>query len=456
MRLNRRVVEKIREIVGEKNVLSDKASLTCYSIDFFPGKTCKPDLVVKPQEVKQIVRIVRLANLEKFPVIPRGAGTSVTGGVVPVKGGVILDLVDMDHILDFDVDNLQVTVEAGVVWDKLNKFLGKKGFFFPSTPGSASVSTVGGSLSVSGSGMRSIKYGTVRSNTLKIEVVLPNGSLIRAGSKTLKTSCGYNLKDLFIGSEGTLGIIVKAVLRVYPIPESSLILYAEFNSLKSLNKTLCEVLKSGIVPSAMEFSDKTALKYVEETEKPKNVEADLLIELTGRKISVEADSAKVLEILRENSALKVEVIDSAQKQREEWKKRSELYFRLVRTEPTPIAEDLAVPISRIAETLKFIRVTARQSKVKVAVLGHADGTLHMVIMENLKNKKTYKQTLRFRSEVYRFVAGIEGTITSEHGLGFYRVPFAHFQLSSTYTKTMKKIKKILDPNNIMNPGKMGL
>ena len=131
MRLNRRVVEKIREIVGEKNVLSDKASLTCYSIDFFPGKTCKPDLVVKPQEVKQIVRIVRLANLEKFPVVPRGAGTSVTGGVVPVKGGVILDLADMDHILDFDVDNLQVTVEAGIVWDKLNKFLGKKDSFFP-------------------------------------------------------------------------------------------------------------------------------------------------------------------------------------------------------------------------------------------------------------------------------------------------------------------------------------
>lgn len=450
-RLKKHVLDKLRKIVGSENLLEDRAGLVCYSADFYPGLTHIPELVVKPQTVKQVIGIVGLAYRHGFSLIPRGAGTSVTGGSIPADGGVVVDLSGMNRILEVDLDNRQTTVETGVVWGELNRALAKHGFFFPSTPGSASVSTVGGSIATGGSGMRSAKYGTVRANILGLEVVLPKGELTVFGSKAFKSSCGYDLKDLFIGSEGTLGIAVKATMRIYPLPETKVLVSAKFREPETMNMVVCKLLRL-CVPSALEFADNVALSHLDGEE---DSGVELLVELDGASRAVESDLEKVLKVLSDG-CLTLKVAADPEQQSKLWEKHSQLYFKLVQVKPTPIAEDLAVPVSRIASMLGEIHRIAEKYSVEVAALGHAsDGTIHAVILADVSEKQVQKKVLKVRREMYSSALKLGGTITAEHGLGLYRSSFAALELGSKI-QIMRDIKRILNPKNIMNPDKMSL
>ncbi len=454
------LIDKLREIVGER-VSAAPTERLCYSSDASQVKGM-PDYVVRPISTEEVSKVVALAADFSVPVTARGAGTGLAGGAVAVCGGIVLDMSGMNRILEMDLANLQVIVEPGVVQARLNEALKPHGFFFPPDPGSSAICTIGGLIANNGSGMRCVKYGTTKSYVLDLEVVLADGRVIRTGSRMLKSAAGYDLTRLFIGSEGTLGIITKAGLRVMPLPKARRLVMASFEDAEAAGRAVAKTFASGIVPSACEILDRTTIAVLRRCD-PNLVlpEGDvILFEVDGTKGSTK-ESAE--EIARICSPIAAEVmIASGEKEMEEiWEARRLVGAAVSRLDPTKsriyVGEDVGVPIKMIPALIREIGEISERFDLPAMKYGHiGDGNLHVALFIDVLDEDEWTRLEAAADAIHRAAIRLGGTVSSEHGIGAARAGYMKMQWDEGTLSVMRSIKKALDPKGILNPGKLGL
>lgn len=450
------VRKELKRIVGEKNATFSKEDLLCYAYDA-TNKLHLPEAVVFPSSAGEISLILKMANAEGFPVIPRGAGTGFTGGSVPVEGGVVISTERMKRIIEIDTENLTATVEPGVVTWEFQQEVERLGLFYPPDPSSLRFSTIGGNIAECAGGPRAVKYGVTRDYVLGLEVVLPGGEIIKTGVRTAKGVVGYDLTRLMIGSEGTLGVITSAILKLIPLPEATRTLLAVYNDLRDAARTVSRIINSKIIPSTLELIDRTSLKCVEEYAQAGLPEADavLLIEVDGTAEATEKEAAVISELCLESRAASIRTAKGKDEVKELWKARRAISASLFRAKPNKINEDVVVPRSRIPELVEGLRDIASKHSLLIASFGHAgDGNIHVNIMYDKKDMAEREGAEAAVREVFELALSLGGTISGEHGVGVTKAPYLDMELSPVAIDIMRKIKKAFDPNGVLNPGKI--
>jgi glycolate oxidase len=453
-----KIIRQLEEIVGRENVLTSIENRIAYSYDATPTFASLPDAVVIPQTPDQISRILKLANEENFVVVPRGSGTSLSGGVVPSPNSIVLLMNRWRKILEIDRENLTVLVEPGVITAHLHQEVEKYGLFYPPDPGSMTISTIGGNVAENAGGLRGLKYGVTKNYVLGLEVVLPTGEIINVGGKNAKDVAGYNLKDVLIGSEGTLGIFTKILLKLIPKPQSYKTMIAFFNSLSDAGKTVADIIASHIMPATLEFLDNTTIKCVEDYAHlglPVNAGALLLIEVDGHPAQVEEEAEKIEKICIKNGATDYKIAKSESEALNLKTARRAAFAALARVKPTTILEDATVPRSFIPEMVEKIQQIANKYQIIIGNFGHAgDGNLHPTALTDERDKEEMKRVEHAFEEIFDYAIKLGGTITGEHGVGLAKKRFLEKQFSNAAIDFMKNIKRVLDPNNILNAGKI--
>jgi len=451
--------QKLIEIVGKENFTDQLEELVPYSYDASMN-VHRPNAAVWPESTEQVSEIVKFANTHKIPIIPRGAGTSLSGGAVPIRGGIIIDLSRMNRILEISIENRYARVQAGVVCDDLNRALAKYGFAFPPDPASSSVSTIGGNVATNAGGIKGAKYGTTRDYVLGLQVVLSTGEVMRTGSYTMKCVSGYELSKLFVGSEGTLGVITEVTLKINPIPKHAMTAVATFNKLEDAGKAISQTMTSGIVPSVLEILDKVTLKSIKENtdiDLPE-AEAMILTETDGYTWEeVEAQMEMILNILKQNNPISIKTAKDEKDRLNLWKARKSAYGTLARISNSFVLDDVTVPISRIPELLVGIQEISQRHGMTVATFGHAgDGNLHPQILYDEYDPEQVKKVEEVEEEIFRLAISLNGTLSGEHGIGLSKANYMTLEHDPVEMALMRQIKRTLDPNNIMNPGKRAL
>ncbi len=453
-------IKDLIQIVGEKNVRTDEIECLCYSRDLSVHEAV-PDVVVFAGTTEEISRILALANQKKIPVTPRGAGTSAVGGALAAKGGILLDLSKMKSILEIDKENGYVIVEPGVICNVLNAALAPT-HFFPPDPGSANLASLGGMVSTNASGNRAVKYGTTKNYVLGLEVVLPDGRIINTGSVLGKTSSGYDLTQLFTNAEGTLGVITKIILKILPMPEYIAFAEARFSSNLDAGKAVREILTSGIALSSCEILDKVTIDVVNKAmglNIPDHVGCLLFIEIDGNKKAVQENIEKINRICEANHGLENKWEDDPAKRLKMWAARQGIIASLSRVKRgsrmQSVMDDPGVPITKIPEALIEIQKISEKYHMPINTFGHiGDGNIHPIIISDPRNKEQWNTIKAMSKELMDLTIRLRGTLTAEHGTGMAKSPYIKNELGETL-EVMKSIKKALDPNNILNPGKMG-
>jgi len=455
------VLEELQGIVGTENVFSDRVECLSYSRDMSVHKGI-PDYVVFAKSTEEVSQIMKLATRERIPVVARGSGTSVTGAVLPVKGGILLDLHLMNRILEIDPKNFYARVEPGVICAQLNGVLAKQGLMFPPNPGSEVIATIGGMVSTNASGHRAVKYGTTRDYIKGLKVVLANGDVIETGTIAPKSSLGYDLTHLFASSEGTLGIITEIVVKIEPKPEYGALATAIFGDLNKAGEAVTEVITSGIKLAGCEILDKFSLKVVEEVLKKdvSKIEALLLMEADGAKDVVIKDMNRIGEIMKAHGCLEFEWSDDPKKREEMMLARGRLVPTLSRIRPgnrlVPIAEDLGVPSTEIPNTIRQAQAISEKHGILIATFGHVgDGNVHTTFVADVRDRQDWDKIRKATEDLVSIALKAKGTLSAEHGSGLTRAPHIGLQLGNSL-ELMRKIKALFDPLNILNPGKMGL
>jgi len=456
--ISQSIIKKLREIVGAGNLLDSQESRLAYSYDSSPISPKLPSAVIRPTTPDQISKIVQLANVEKFSIVPRGSGTGLSGGTIPPESSIVLLTSHWNRIIEIDRENLSVWVEPGVITANLQQSVEKLGFIYPPDPGSASISTIGGNVAENAGGLRGLKYGVTKNYVLGMEVVLPTGEILRTGGKSVKDVAGYNLKDVLTGSEGTLGIFTKLLLKIIPKPDTSRTFLAFFPSMDDAAKTVSAVISAKITPSMMEILDNTTIRCVEDYTHiglPVETAAILLIEVDGKLAVVNDDALLINEICRNRNATTIKI---AQDEREALKlkaARRSAYASLARATPTTLTEDVAVPRSEIARLVERIREAGRKNDVRIGTFGHAgDGNLHPNYMTDKRDKNAFARAEESIIEVEEAAIELGGTITGEHGVGLYKKRLLEKMVGSPSMMMMRNLKQVMDPNNILNPGKI--
>lgn len=455
------LLKNLQEIVGNKRVSASSAELYCYSCDASQVRGM-PDFVVRPVSTEQVSKIVRLANKEEIPVTSRGAGTGMAGGAVPLEGGIVLDMSSMDRILEMDLGNLQVTIEPGIIQEKLNEALEPYGFFFPPDPGSSAMCTLGGLIANNGSGMRSVKYGTTKTYVLGLEVVMADGTVINTGSKVTKSVAGYSLNDLFIGSEGTLGVITKATLKVRALPKERSVLLASFDDPEHAGQAVVKVLSSGLIPSACEILDRNIIEAINTYDPhiglPK-AGAILMFEVDGTDNSVR-EGIEMIRDICSSLATSIRAASDKKERDEIWAARRLVGAAVSRLDPLRtrvyLGEDIGVPIKELPGMLHKIREISEEFDLPIMTYGHiGDGNLHTGMCIDMLDEKQWDKLSKVADKIHRTAIGIGGTVTAEHGVGSARAEYLELELGNALN-VMILIKKALDPKGILNPGKMGV
>ncbi|KKB33883.1 glycolate oxidase subunit GlcD [Bacillus thermotolerans] len=450
--------QQLIEVVGEANVQDNKASLLVYSYDATPQFQSIPDAVVAPRNTDEVAEVLKLCNEHHIPVVPRGSGTNLSAGTTPVEGGIVLLFKHMQDIIEIDEENLTVTVQPGLITLDLINAVEAKGLFYPPDPSSMKISTIGGNLNENSGGLRGLKYGVTRDYVMGLEVVLPNGDIIRTGGKLAKDVAGYDLTRLFVGSEGTLGVITEATLKLVPMPESKKTILALYEDIEAAAEAVSSIIAHRIIPTTLEFLDQPTLKVVEEYAQiglPTDIEAVLLIEQDGPQEVVDRDIEKIAALCRDNQAIRVDVAKSELEADALRTARRTALSALARLKPTTILEDATVPRSKIAEMVRAINDIAREYKVDICTFGHAgDGNLHPTCLTDVRNKEEIHRVEQAFESIFHKAVELGGTITGEHGVGAMKSPYLHLKLGDEGIAAMKGIKQAFDPNNIMNPGKI--
>ncbi|GMU89024.1 MAG: lactate dehydrogenase [Chlorobiota bacterium] len=452
------VLSALGEIVGKKNFLTDPVYREAYSYDGTPLLRQLPEAVLFPESPEQIAKILELANQEKFAVVPRGSGTGLSGGSVPVENSIVLVMTKWDRILEIDNENLTAWVEPGVITEKLQTEVEKLGLFYPPDPGSMKICTIGGNVAENAGGLRGLKYGVTKNYVLGIEAVLPNGELLRSGGKNVKDVAGYNLRDVMIGSEGTLGVFTKILLRLIPKPQKSVTMTAYFDSILESGKAVSDIIAAHVVPAMMEFLDHTTINCVEDYTKiglPRNSEAILIIELDGKGAEVDEDAAKVLDALKRNGSTFVKVASSESEALTLKSARRSAFSALARVKPTTILEDATVPRSELPVMIEKVKDAARNYDVMIGNFGHAgDGNLHPTCLTDERDSKGIENAHRAFDFIFNEAIKLGGTITGEHGTGLAKKEFLGRSAGETGIRFMEQLKSVVDENNILNPGKI--
>jgi glycolate oxidase len=449
----------LRNIVGENNFTESLIDLIAFSRDASEYKY-RPEAAVWVTTAEQVSQILKLANRENFSVTPRGAGTGLAGLAVPRKGGLILDMGRMDRIMDINIEDRLAVVQPGVVYAGLQEALAPYNFFFPPDPASGAVSTLGGNVATNAGGMKGAKYGTTKDYVLALEVVLPDGQILNSGSKCMKSVSGYDLTRLFVGSEGTLGVITEITLKINPKPSLSRTAMALFLEVEAAGRAVSEIMYSGILPSALEVLNKEmilALKMNTDLELPE-AEAMLMAETDGYTLEeAEFQLERIVAVFKKNQAFDIRQASSQEEADSLWMARKFAGPVVTRINTHLAAEDLSIPMSKVPEMLKTISALSRKYDLQIPTLGHAgDGNLHPVIIFDGTNPEETQRVEQAATELFQRVVEMGGTVTGEHGIGLAKAPFMTLEHDEVAMKVMRSLKHLFDPNNILNPGKMSL
>ena len=451
-------LKKIKEIVGSENFLDSHESLIAYSYDATAIKPQLPVAVVRPSTAEQISRILTLANEERFPVVPRGSGTGLSGGALPVEDSIVVLTNHWNRILEIDRENMAVWVQPGVITAHLHQAVERIGFMYPPDPGSSSICTLGGNVAENSGGLRGLKYGVTKNYVLGLEVVLPTGEILHTGGKSVKDVAGYNLKDVLIGSEGTLGVFTRILLKIIPQPQTYKTLLAFYSSMEDAARAVSAIIAAKITPAMLEFLDQVTIRCVEDYTHlglPTDAAAMLLIEVDGRRSVVDEDAALIIEICRRHNATAMTTARDAQDSLRLKSARRAAFASLARVKPTTIMEDVAVPRADLAQLVARIREIGLKNDVMIGNFGHAgDGNLHPNYMTDERDKEQFSRAERTVFEVEEAAIELGGTITGEHGVGLYKKPLLEKMVGSPSMQMMRTLKTMMDPNNILNPGKI--
>lgn len=447
------------EIVGEQRFTDNLIDLVSYSYDA-SEHSHRPSCAVWVESPEQISEILKLANRERVPVIPRGSGTGLSGMAVPARGGIVLDLTRMNKILKISIEDRLAVVQPGVVYAALEKALAAHGFFFPPDPASGKVCTLGGNVATNAGGVKGAKYGTTRDYVLGLQLVLPDGRIMRTGSSTMKSVSGFDLTRLFVGSEGTLGVVTEITLKINPKPTATSTAMATFDSLEDAGRAVSQIMYSGIIPSVLEILGKHTLVAINQNTDLNlpEVEAMILAETDGyTKEETEYQIGKVMAVFKRNNPKEVKKARSEQEAVELWKARKSAYAVLARIKTHFTLEDVTVPMARIAELLKGIEAISRKYDIQIATFGHAgDGNLHPQMLYDGYDPDQVRRVDEASGELFKLAIDLEGTLTGEHGIGLSKAPYMTLEHDPVAMDVMRSIKGLLDPLNVLNPGKMAL
>jgi glycolate oxidase len=449
---------KLKQIVGEGNFLDSPEDKMVYSYDGTPLISNAPEAILRPRSPEEVSEILKLANEDEFSVVPRGSGTGLSGGSIPANNSIVLLFNHWDKILEIDSDNLTAWVEPGLVTAQLHQEVEKLGLFYPPDPGSQNICTIGGNVAENAGGLRGLKYGVTKNFVMGIEMILPNGEIIQNGGKNVKDVAGYNLRDLIIGSEGTLGIFTKILVKLIPKPETSKTLLAFYDRLTDAAETVSEIISSHIIPCTVEFLDNTTIKSVEAFAHlglPLDISALLLLEVDGHEEVVKRDAELIEQICKKCGAREVQVAkDDAEALKLKTARRA-AFSSLARIKPTTILEDATVPRSSLATLVDKIDSISKKYNLQIGNFGHAgDGNLHPTCLTDERDTDEIKRVEKAFDEIYDETIKLGGTITGEHGVGLAKKGFLEKMIEVPALEAMRKIKEAWDPNNVLNPGKI--
>ena len=451
-------IQSLQAILSPECVLTSAEDIVPYSFDGTAALKQRPGAVVFPLTAVEVADCVRLARKRSVPVVTRGSGTGLSGGSVPLDGCLVICLVKMDKLIEVDEKNLTLRAQSGVITKEIDGAAAKVGLFYPPDPGSMKISTIGGNVAENSGGLRGLKYGVTRDYIMGIEVVLPDGTLTFLGNKCVKDVAGYSMKDLFIGSEGTLGIITEVILKVLPRPKARKTMLALYDSMDAAAKTISAIIAAKIIPCTLEFLDRVTVQCVEDYAKiglPTDVEALVLMETDGHPVVVEEEAAQMMELARANGARDVRAAADEAEGAKLAAARRNAFSALARVRPTTILEDVTVPRSELATMVAFIDSVAKKHKLQIGTFGHlGDGNLHPTFLTNERDHEEMHRIEVALEEIVEETIRLGGTVTGEHGVGLAKKAFLKRQLGEGSYELMRSIKQALDPQGLLNPGKI--
>ena len=455
--MKKSILKKLKAIVGPKYCTDSKADLISYSYDA-TNLRYMPEAVVFPQKAHEVAAVLRLANKEHFFVTPRGAGTGMTGGALATGGGVVMVMTRMNRIVSIDEDNMVAEVEPGVITGMFQSEVESRGLFYPPDPSSAAYSTIGGNVAECAGGARAVKYGVTRDYVLGLSVVLASGEIIHTGVKTAKGVAGYDMTRLITGSEGTLAVITRIILRLIPLPKAVRTMCAVFDRMEDAAKTVAVIIRSGIIPRTLEYMDRSAIRCAEaylNIGLPTDAEALLLIETDGREETAKKAISSLCALCLAHGAGSVKEAATRQEAQDLWKARKAISPALFKLNPDKISEDIVVPRSRIPDLVKKIDALRKETGLIMVSFGHAgDGNIHFNIMFDRRNGSDLKKAESAVTALFEYTIELGGTISGEHGIGITKLPFLSIEMSRIEIDLMRRIKKAFDPQNILNPDKI--
>lgn len=455
--MDKRVLDELISILGAENVAAEQQDRLCYSYDATQMEFL-PDVVVHPGSANEVAATLKLANREKIPVFPRGAGSGFSGGALPKAGGIVLVTTRLNRILRIDTENLIAEVEPGVVTEQFQLAVEKLGLFYPPDPASLKFSTLGGNVAENAGGPRAVKYGCTKDFVMGLEVVLPTGEIIRTGGETYKGVVGYDLTKLLCGSEGTLGIITKIIFKLLPFPMAKKTMLTIFDSIDGAAKAVSAIIGGKIIPTTLEFMDHATLQCVERRFNlgvPPEGRAVLLIEVDGDRDLIEKQAQQIHDIIKPLGLVQFRAAKDNAESEQLWKVRRLVSPSLRDVNPDKYNEDIVVPRSKVPDVIRRIEKIQQKYSIPIVNFGHAgDGNIHVNIMIDKSVPGMEEKAHQAISEVFQAALDLGGTMSGEHGVGLSKAPYIELELSPAQIGVMKAVKHALDPNNILNPGKM--
>jgi glycolate oxidase len=449
---------ELRELLGAEHVLTAKEDLVPYSFDGTAALYQSPGCVVFARSTKEVAAVLQIARSARTAVVTRGSGTGLSGGSLPSRDCVVLCLVKMDRILELDAANLTLLAEAGATTQTVTEAAEGAGLFYPPDPGSMKISTIGGNVAENSGGLRGLKYGVTRNYVMGLEVVLPDGEVLWTGNKCVKDVAGYSLRDIFIGSEGTLGVITKVLLRLIPRPQTKKTMLATFAQMDKAAEAVSGIIAARIIPCTLEFLDRTTIRCVEDYARiglPLDCEALLLMETDGHPAVVAEEAAQMERICRDHGCTEVRIANDEAEATRLASARRTAFSALARVAPTTILEDATVPRSELAPMIRFIEGVAAKYRLKIGTFGHmGDGNLHPTCLTDERNQEEMHRVEQAFREIFQETIRLGGTITGEHGIGLAKKSFLPSFAGDAQMRVLRDLRRCLDPEGLLNPGKM--
>lgn len=456
----KKIIEKIKQIVSSKNVLTELEERYVYALDATNKQNIEklPDVVVFVETIEQVQQIVKLAYENEIPIIARGAGTNLVGACITVHGGIVMNFSKMNKILEINQENLTARVQSGVVIGDLQAEVEKLGLFYPPDPSNLKVSTIGGSVALSSGGPRTFKYGSTKDYVIDLKVVLASSEIINTGSNTAKNSTGYHLSQLFIGSEGTLGIVVEALVKLIPKPEGSKVVLAYFDKISDATHAVNVILENKLFPATLDIMDKKTLQTIEQfypagllTDK----DAALFLEVDGYLNSLDYQQEKIIQYCKQSGASEIQFSKTPEDADRIWTARRSAFGACAKLKPNVVAEDVVVPREKISDLVTGVREICDRNNLLVCIMGHiGDGNIHPNIPLDLNDENDVKNYAIAKDEIHKLAVTLGGTLSGEHGIGCEKSKYMQFAIDDVTLKYMEKIKQVFDVKNILNPGKI--